>query len=444
MSSIRFANPAHWSAIETHLATARGERFAFGFTDLLSDGTSEPTMEVVGIALIDDRDAEREANGWSVSDSALDRVHNQAAAAGHGLIEFHNHGLGPPGFSRTDEAALERMVPYMIEFLGRPYAAAVWAEGTVHAEWWRAGADGTIERSEFTTVLVLGDHLRVLNARAVDDDRLGRQLPLLGPSGQAAIASLRVALVGAGGTGSHAALQLAYMGFRNVVILDGDSVEETNLNRLVTAGRADLGLLKNVVAKRRLQGIDQKCCVEARDALTPGGDAHELLDVDLIIGCVDHDGPRQRLNEIAVATRTPYLDIATGVDASGDPPAVGGRVILVRPGRPCLTCLNELDSAEVGRWAKPVEQQALDRLHGYGTDEPNPSVVYLNGLAVSAALAELASWIAGSRRPADWLDIDLVGDPGRPGTYVGPLDVGEPVHNCIDCARRPAQDRKLA
>lgn len=442
MSSIRFTDPDHWCAIERHLAAARGERFAFGFTDLISDGASEPTIEVVGIALIDDRDVEREANGWCVSDSALDGVHNQAAAAGHGLIEFHNHGLGPPGFSRTDEAALERMVPYMIEFLGRPYAAAVWAQGTVHAEWWRAGADGNVERSEFTTVLVLGDHLRVLNARAVDDGRFARQLPLLGPSGQAAITSLRVALVGAGGTGSHAALQLAYMGFRDVVILDGDSVEETNLNRLVTADRADLGLPKNVVAKRRLQAIDQRCRVETHGDLTPSGTHPELLDVDLIIGCVDHDGARQRLNEIATATRTPYIDIATGVDASVDPPAVGGRVILVRPGRPCLTCLNELDSAEVGRWAKPAEQRALDRLHGYGTDTPNPSVVYLNGLAVSAALAEIAAWIAGSRPPADWLDIDLIGDRGRPGTHVGPLEVGEPLHNCVDCARRrPASAR---
>lgn len=444
MSSIRFTDADHWSAIEGHLATARGERFAFGFTDLLATGLNEPTIEVVGVALIDDRDVEREANGWCVSDSALDRVHNQAAAGGHGLIEFHNHGFGPPGFSRTDEAALERMVPYMIEFLGQPYAAAVWAEGAVHAEWWRAGADGKVERGEFTTALVLGDHLRVLNARAVDDSRLSRQLPLLGPAGQAAIASLRVALVGAGGTGSHAAVQMAYLGFRHVVILDGDSVEETNLNRLVTADRGDLGLPKNLVAKRRLQGIDEGCRVEARGALTSGEVPDDLHNVDLIIGCVDHDGPRQRLNEIAIATRTPYIDIATGVDASHDPPAVGGRVILVRPGRPCLTCLNELDSGEVGRWAKPAEQQALDRLHGYGTDTPNPSVVYLNGLAVSAALAELAAWTAGSRPPADWLDIDLVGDRVRSGTQVGPLDVGEPLRNCIDCSRTPAASAQSA
>ncbi len=444
MSSIRFTNPAHWAAIEGHLEEARGERFAFGFVDLIANGAGGPILEIVDVALIDDHDVEHEATGWCVSDAALDEVHNRAAAERLGLIEFHNHGLGPPRFSRTDETALARMVPYTIDFLGVPYAAAVWAEGIVHAEWWRVGASGEVERGEFSTVLVLGDHLRVLNAPVVEDPRFDRQLPLLGTSGQAAIGSLRVAVVGAGGTGSHAALQLAYMGFRNVLVLDGDSVEETNLNRLVTAGYDDLGLPKNVVTKRRVQSVDPKCRVDARGALTSGGDPVDLLDVDLIIGCVDHDGPRHQLNQVAIATRTPYVDIATGVDCSVDPPAVGGRVIFVRPGRPCLTCLNELDSAEIGRWAKPLEQQALDRLHGYGTGGANPSVVYLNGLAVSAALAEIGAWIAGSRSPANWLDIDLIGGRNRPGTYVGPLDVGEPVNGCIDCARRPAHHVKSA
>jgi hypothetical protein len=443
MSSIRFTNSAHWTAIEGHLEKARGERFAFGFVDLIANAAGGPILEVVDVALIDDGEVEHETNGWCISDRALDRVHNRAAAERRGLIEFHNHGHGPPGFSRTDESALARMVPYMIDFLGVPYAAAVWAEGTVHAEWWRAGPRGDVERGEFSTVLVLGDHLRVLNARSVDDHRFDRQVPLLGASGQAAIGSLRVAVIGAGGTGSHAALQLAYMGFRSLLVLDGDTVEETNLNRLVTAGYADLGLPKNVVTKRRLQSIDPTCRVEALGALAPGGVPVDL-DVDLIIGCVDHDGPRHRLNQIAIATRTPYIDIATGVDATIDPPQVGGRVIFVRPGRPCLTCLNELDSAEIGRWAKPPDQQALDRLHGYGTGVANPSVVYLNGLAVSAALAELGAWIAGSRRPADWLDIDLIGDAGRTGIYVGPLAVGEPRRDCIDCAHRPMRDVKPA
>ena len=125
----------------------------------------------------------------------------------------------------------------------------------------------------------------------------------------------------------------------------------------------------------------------------------ELNDVDLIIGCVDHDGPRHRLNQIAIDTRTPLLDIATGVDERGTPVALGGRVALILPGEACLTCQGELDSAEISRWAKPEHERALDRAHGYGTGTANPSVVYLNGLAVNAALAEIGAWISGARTP---------------------------------------------
>jgi hypothetical protein len=438
MSSIKFTNPGDWTTIEHHLAEATGERFAFAFTDLISNGANGPIVEVVDVVLIDDSEVEAHRNGWSISDDALDRVHNRASTTGSGLIEFHNHLLGPPGFSSTDEKALVPMAAYVADLLGVSYGAAVWAEGTLHAEWWRPIANCDIERGTFSTVIVFGDHLRILNSSPVNDHRFGRQLPLLGPRGQAAIARLRVAVVGAGGTGSHAALQLAHMGFRNVTVLDDDMVEETNLNRLVTADQADLGLPKNLVAKRRMRAVDERCHVQAFGALTPGGRHPELLDVDLIIGCVDHDGARHRLNQIAIAGRIPYVDLATGVDDSFCPMAVGGRVILMRPGRPCLMCLRELDSAEIGRWAKSSDQQALDRLHGYGTGTPNPSVVYLNGLTVSAALAEIAAWVSGSRPPAEWLDIDLIGTSTEPGVHVGPVRLGDSVPNCIDCSRRKA------
>ena len=87
--------------------------------------------------------------------------------------------------------------------------------------------------------------------------------------------------------------------------------------------------------------------------------------------------------------------------------------MFVLPGGPCVTCLDELDSGEIARWAKPSDQQNLDRQHGYGTATTNPSVVHLNGLAVNAALAELAAWLSGARPPARWLDIDLLGNPNN-------------------------------
>ncbi len=66
------------------------------------------------------------------------------------------------------------------------------------------------------------------------------------------------------------------------------------------------------------------------------------------------------------------------------------------------------------------------------------SAVYLNGLAVNAALAKLGAWISGARTPARWLDIDLIGTAASPGTQIGPRR-GPRTRppGCVDCASAP-------
>jgi len=443
MACLKFTQPTDWDAIEAHLAGGRGERFAFAHTRQLATTGQGPVVEVVGVDLINQHDVVSDRSGWYLADAALDRVHNAAVTGGHGLVEFHNHHLGPPAFSPTDEDGLTPMADYVTGAMpDRPYGAGVYAAGRVHVEYWCRTADG-LQRGRFRSVTVLGDHLRVLNAPPNRDiDRLARQAALLGKWGSATLTSLRVAVVGAGGTGSHAALALAYLGVGDVLVLDDDHAETTNLNRLVTAGHADIGAPKNLVARRRMREIDPRLRVTALPALSPVGAHPELHDVDLIIGCVDHDGPRDRLNQIAVDTATPYIDLATGIDTTTSPPTVGGRAVLVIPGGPCLHCLSELDPAEISRWAKTPEQQALDRAHGYGTPEPNPAVVHLNGIAVHAALSELVAWVSGHRPPAQYLDVDLSGVLARadspPGCRVAPRRPARPVSGCICCSHRHA------
>jgi molybdopterin/thiamine biosynthesis adenylyltransferase len=437
MTTLRFTAIAHWEAIESHLAGAKGERFAFALTRLLADQEEGPILEVEDIELVRDDEVEHDRTGWTIKDVALDRVHNRAITEQRGLVEFHNHRFGPPGFSHTDEIALEPMARYVVELLGRPYGAAVWTDDELHAEWFRVGNEG-IDRGIFRSVTVVGGRLRLLNARELDEQRFKRQIPILGSLGQAMLRGLRVAVVGSGGTGSHAITSLAYLGVRDFVIYDDDVVEVTNLNRVVTADPADIDASKTLVARRRVLSLDREAHVEVMAGLTSVGDHSELLDVDLIVGCVDHDGPRHRLNQIAVQGGVPYVDIGTGVDSEVDPIAVGGRVSFVLPGGPCLACTEELDPLEVARWYKSVEQQAVDRAHGYGMMEPAPSVVHLNGLAVNAAVAEIVAWISGARPPATRLDIDLGGDPALPGTRIAPSNDRTRRAGCVDCSWRYA------
>jgi hypothetical protein len=102
MSTLKFNRPEHWARIERHLASARGERFAFALTKMLHNGQDGPVLEVVDVILIDDTKIESNHDGWYLSEDALDAVHNQARSTGRGLVEFHNHRAGPPGFSVID------------------------------------------------------------------------------------------------------------------------------------------------------------------------------------------------------------------------------------------------------------------------------------------------------------------------------------------------------
>jgi hypothetical protein len=452
MSRLIFTDPRYWEALERHLKDASGERFAFAHARQINRPTNGTSLEVIDVELIDDDDVHADSSGWSLLDSALDRVHNNAVRGGYGLVEFHNHHRGPAGFSRTDEAGLTPTAAYATQLMaGRPYGAGVYAEGALHVDFWIRN-DTELVRETFESVVVHGTHLRVVTERFHPSDRLIRQSSLLGPHGRRTLSNIRIALVGVGGTGAHAAIALAYLGIKRVVLVESDLVELSNLNRLVIADLRDIGQPKLEVAKRRMLAIDPTMEITTLPALAIDATPPELHDVDLIIGCVDHDGPRHRLNELAVQQSIPYIDIATGISSANGHVTVGGRVIVVVPGGPCLHCLEELDHAEIGRWSKDPAQQALDRQHGYGDSGMNASVVHLNGLAVHAAMSEFTAWISGNREPAQFLDIDLSGflasRAGAPGVRVGPRQPVERVRDCFACGRTaskpPAPVRSLS
>ena len=60
----------------------------------------------------------------------------------------------------------------------------------------------------------------------------------------AALASTTIVIAGCGGLGSNAAVILAALGARKLVLVDGDVIEESNLNRLPWADRSQVGRSK--------------------------------------------------------------------------------------------------------------------------------------------------------------------------------------------------------
>ena len=116
-----------------------------------------------------------------------------------------------------------------------------------------------------------------------------RTIRLVGEEGQARLLRAKVALFGLGGVGSYALEALVRAGIGEMLLVDGDVVEETNLNRQIIATRATLGQPKSEVARARALSIRPDMVIDARhafyDAQTTG--QFDLSRYDWVIDAID-------------------------------------------------------------------------------------------------------------------------------------------------------------
>ncbi len=256
------------------------------------------------------------------------------------------------------------------------------------------------------------------------EERYARHLGLFGAEGQEKIAAASVAVIGLGGLGSHLVQQLAYLGVRQFHLIDGDCVEETNLNRLIGAGEADLGLAKVEVAERLIAQIcpNPKVSVEAHH-FDPVEISSGLERVGFLFGCVDQDPVRAALVGFTSTNRIPYLDLASDVMEDG---AFGGRIVFAAEGKRCLSCLGELDQHALARAQMSDSQRSADdSIYGIdreALDASGPSVVSVNGAVASLAVTEFMVWATGLREPRGY--ITYRGDLPSVGTRSDPPERG--------------------
>jgi molybdopterin/thiamine biosynthesis adenylyltransferase len=418
MATIRLSYE-QWSRAYAHLFSKRGEHFAF-FLASWTESVGEPVLAVREVLLIDGADVEFTGGGWVMSDEALVRAVNLAVKSNSALIEAHNHGGVLPRFSGIDRRGFREVVPYMLSSLpGRPYAATVWGDHTIYAEYFtqKSGVDARARGGVVDSIIVHGKRLDQVISRDDDeqstDPRFNRQEAWFTPVGQRRLGRIKFGVVGLGGTGGPIIQNLVYLGARDFVLVDHDASDETSMNRLVTATAADVDIPKAILARRLVKSV------------TPGAKVHVVLKelqtreafdalkgVDILLGCVDNDGARVVLNELALAYGIPYFDLGVGIEAKdGQVDAAGGRIAVVLPEGPCLYCMGQIDGDEARYWLADDKQREFLRGRGYvrGMDVVAPSVAALNAAVAAAASNELAVYISGIRPVQLLLELDLLG-----------------------------------
>ena len=117
-------------------------------------------------------------------------------------------------------------------------------------------------------------------------NRYTRNRIYLSESEQEKIASYRVLLAGAG-LGSNIAEALLRIGFETITIVDGDVVEESNLNRQ-NYTEEDIGQPKVEALKRRLLKINPEAHIVAIDSFIDTDNVQDIVaDYDVAVNALD-------------------------------------------------------------------------------------------------------------------------------------------------------------
>ncbi|NRD18648.1 ThiF family adenylyltransferase [Winogradskyella eckloniae] len=134
------------------------------------------------------------------------------------------------------------------------------------------------------------------------------QLPQVGKTGQQKLKDTKILVVGAGGLGCAILPYLAASGIENIGIIDGDSIEETNLQRQILYTETSLNQQKVVVAKQQLEALNSNVNIKIYNYYLSGDNALELFkNYDIIIDATDSIHTRYLINDACIITNKPFV-----------------------------------------------------------------------------------------------------------------------------------------
>lgn len=406
-----------YDRLDAHWRRARpNEEGGFAIVGLVKapDG---PILTVRELLLPSPGDWEDQGRHWlTPTTSYINRAVMRADHLQAGILFFHSHpdARHPAELSDVDERSTDALFANLASIIpGAPLASIVFTEETV------AGVlevDG--ERHEVSRVVVLGPRvatvLRKRPPRARSAEEWDRQVRAIGLDAQARLRSARVAVIGAGGTGSAVLEQLARLGVLNVTILDDDKLELSNVSRVYGSTAKDVGQSKARVAARHYEAILPEANVTAiENSVLDPATWPRLAGMDLVFGCTDTDSSRAVLNDLAYQAFVPVIDTGCKVDVGPHGlRSILGRVRYLRPGAPCLWCTETIDGRRVLQESLSHEERESLKRSGYGGDTtPQPMVVHLTTATAALAVAELLKLVGeiGPEHSGDTTMIDLLG-----------------------------------
>jgi adenylyltransferase/sulfurtransferase len=130
----------------------------------------------------------------------------------------------------------------------------------------------------------------------------------IGIEGQTRIHNCRMLVIGAGGLGSPAAFYLASAGVGQITLVDGDTVDLTNLQRQILHTTERIGQPKAESGRTTLGAINPQVNVVALAHRVAGAELDALVAAhDIVLDCSDNFATRHAVNRACVAHHRPLV-----------------------------------------------------------------------------------------------------------------------------------------
>ena len=290
----------------------------------------------------------------------LRRCRQQALSKGAGMAVMHNHfAPGWQDMSEDDVVMERRSVSNPARATGLPaLGLTLGTDGTWSARFWiRKGSDYDCQWSS-TVRIVSPEHLTfqtkphsVCPDSAVALEGFRRSVEAWGVAGQELLGQLKVGVVGLGSVGALAAEAMGRMGIRRLVLIDMDRIEDHNLDRLIHAGRWDIGRYKVHLSAEHLeravyQPFDELIVLPS--SLRDSSAYRNLADCDVILACADKPIARDLVNHLAICHLIPAIEAGVALRSRNGGLHKGHIVSqIVTPDSRCLRCTRQYTTDEL-------------------------------------------------------------------------------------------------
>src|SRR5713226_5982283 len=114
--------------------------------------------------------------------------------------------------------------------------------------------------------------------------------------------------------GSLVVEQIARAGIQDLVLIDADIIEESNLSRIVGSALNDVGKNKADVVGMHARSLGVRKILPLADSAIRQEVLLKLRDRDLIFNCVDNDRSRAIINRFSYQYLIPVIDLGTRLD----------------------------------------------------------------------------------------------------------------------------------